>query len=286
MLDSFTREYVSNFTGTSDNVFIPRDYILTADKIRTASSISDKRLTKEEKLQRAEDFIKTNNIEVDTTGIFAYFYKAVNLDYTNMYSSDNKITYEIGKIFTEKCDENIRNSCSFGLHATSYKEAIAFGKNSIPQNIASIIGNASNHFPMSSVPQWSFMTNNNNSIINPSILTEESKFRLLKVKIAKDRIIVPTGAEKIRTNQMEIIEEIELKVTFKYSINSITESDKGYTFDINVKNELTGRSLDVKFIADNIDITQDEIKTKIKERINILQKIYDKKQETNGEIEL
>ena len=272
MLNSFTREYVSNFIGTSDSM-------LAAEAIRTANSISDKRPTKEEQLQRAEDFIKTNNIEVDTTGLFAYFYKAVNLDYTNMYSAENKITYEVEKVFTEKCDENIKNSCSFGLHATTRKEAIKFGKGNgfgIPQY--SVISQ------LSPIPQWSYAINNN--ITNPSVLTEEPKFRLLKVKIAKDRIIVPIGAEKIRTNQMEIVEEIELKATFKYSVNSIVESDKGYVFDINVQNELTGRSLDVKFISDSINITQSEIKTKIKERISILQKIYDKNQETKGEIEL
>jgi hypothetical protein len=239
----------------------------------------DKELSAKEHLQRVEEYIAKFNVEHDDDAV--YLYKAVNLDGTNKYQSDNKITYELGKVYTEKCDRDINNSCSKGLHAATYDKAIEFGKD----RVLTITSNANTYDSTIMLSPGGLTWTANSSIINPSIIYKKPNFRLFKVKIFKKYIVVPENTDgKIRCSQMEILEEVKLTAKIKYKIQDIKEVENGYEFTFNVYNEFNNNNINIKFIYTRVELTEDEIKERINSRIVIMQKMYDQFQKSNGEL--
>ena len=240
MLDYSTSLH-ADFIGIPKGSFLPRDYMLTADKIRTASSISDKRPTKQEQV---ESFIKENKVEVDLTDDnYIFLYKATNLEGKDDYSG---LAFTVGKIFV----------VDKGIFANTYEQALK--------------SNNKNRYLFSAE--------------NPSALKNEM-FKIFKVRVNKSDII-SVEDDTIKATQVDVIEGVILQPKMKYRVRSIQEIADGFNFTVKVQNDTTQLFLDLQFYSDKIDIGQDEIKTKIKERLDVIQKIYDKEQESNGEIEL
>ena len=75
------------------------------------------------------DFIDFYNIKHTKTK--AIFYKAVRKGEDGKYHSDynSEFIYEIGKFKTEKCNEDIEDDCSYGIHISHRDWAIDFGRN-------------------------------------------------------------------------------------------------------------------------------------------------------------
>ena len=75
------------------------------------------------------DFIDCYGIKHTKTK--AVFYKAVRKYKDNTYHADYKedFIYEIGKYKTEKCDTDIKNTCSYGINISCLDWALNFGRN-------------------------------------------------------------------------------------------------------------------------------------------------------------
>ena len=75
-----------------------------------------------------EEFM--NFYEIEHTKTKAKFYKAVRKDEKGIYKSgwNKDFTYEIGKKKKEKCDDNINDDCSFGIHISYLQWALDFGR--------------------------------------------------------------------------------------------------------------------------------------------------------------
>ena len=74
------------------------------------------------------DFIDFYGIKHTKTK--AIFYKAVRKDKEGIYRADrdSSFTYEIGKIKEEKCDTDITEDCSYGIHIAHLNWALDFGR--------------------------------------------------------------------------------------------------------------------------------------------------------------
>lgn len=128
--------------------------------------------------------------------------------------------------------------------------------------------------------------------INPSILKEKT-FKIFKVKVNKNNI---ERFEKdyndnvtFYTTELEIIEEVQIENKISYKIQNIKQNEKHngfFDFLFEVTNEITYRSITVDFVSDKIDLTQEEIQIKIKERLDVMQSIYDEYEVSHGELEL
>ena len=74
------------------------------------------------------EFIDFHNIKHTKTT--AIFYKAVRKDANGVYRADrdNSFIYEIGKYKTEQCDPDTEEDCSCGIHISTLKWALNYGK--------------------------------------------------------------------------------------------------------------------------------------------------------------
>ena len=79
--------------------------------------------------ENINEFIDFHGIEHTKTT--ATFYKAVRKDSNGIYRADRdkNFIYEIGKYKTEKCDSNVKEDCSYGIHISTLNWALNFGKN-------------------------------------------------------------------------------------------------------------------------------------------------------------
>ncbi len=79
--------------------------------------------------ENIEDFM--NFYEIKHTKTKATFYKAVNKYEDGSYHSnwDNDFIYEIGKKKKEKCDPDINEDCSFGIHISYLNWALDYARN-------------------------------------------------------------------------------------------------------------------------------------------------------------
>ena len=75
-----------------------------------------------------EDFMNFYGIKHTKTK--ATFYKAVRKNDNGKYVSDrdNDFEYVIGKVKTEKCDDDVKQDCSYGIHISHLDWALQFGK--------------------------------------------------------------------------------------------------------------------------------------------------------------
>lgn len=271
--DNFINQY---FWGKA-----PTSYYLGYDEAKKQPE-----LTKEEKLKRVEDYIEKYNVEHDDK--YIYLYKAVNLDGTNIHQSDNKIIFEVGKVYTEKCDQDVTRECSNGLHAGTYNVALDFGKGSFNSFVNQLLYNSSSIYakaPTFTLDYSNVNKSSKNTPVNPAEILKQPNFKLFKVKIYKEHVVVPNSTKgKVRCNQMEIMEEIKLENVLKYTLinieNEMSVSEYiDYTLTFDVVNDLNNKSLKVEIVTDTLNLTQDEINNKINARINQMQNIYDKYQE-------
>ena len=76
-----------------------------------------------------EEFMNFYGIEHTKTK--AIFYKAVRKEKDGTYHSDynSDFTYEIGKVKTERCDDDIEEDCSYGINISHRDWVLSFGKN-------------------------------------------------------------------------------------------------------------------------------------------------------------
>lgn len=249
---------ILNFDGIVDN--IRRD-----DGI-IASSQETNELTKEEHLKRVENFAKEHNLANDDE--YIYLYKA-----TDMEGKDDNTSfiYSVGKIFGSELDTDINKDYNTkGIKLYLYNDALKLYKGIYNISRQLIVLNDFNR--------------NTTKPINPSILNEKA-FRLFLAKVRKSDIII-TKNNYIRAREIEVIEEIELEPKINYSIQSISEDTEGFRFSFKLENSMTGNYIYVSFTSKYTNISQDEIKEKIKERVTTMQEIYDKFMESNGEIVL
>lgn len=219
-------------------------------------------LTKEEQLKRIEDFIKEYNVETDDR--YIYLYKATNMDGKD---NSNDFVYAIGKTFVVELNTNINNERAKGVYVNTFDDALKLYKYI--------------NLSWGKVVNWSFDIPKNPPT-NPSILNEKT-FRIFKVKINKSDVII-TKNNNIRVGQLEVIDEVSLEPKLNYSVESITEIDNGFRFNFNIENTITGKFINVDFVSKDINISQDVIKATIQARIVIMQGIYDKFAESNGDL--
>jgi hypothetical protein len=222
-------------------------------------------LSEKETIQRVNVYIKENKIESDEN--YIYLYKSTDNDLIDL---DDKTTkYELNSIHTAECDKNIEDEFGNGIKVRTLDEAIGLGKTY--KSLYIIWGNS-------------------NPPVNPKILFEYN-YRILKVKIKKSDLIIPSNKLAIpRTNRIEIINEVQLTPKIKYETKSITELDKcsqkGYTFTINILNETNNESITINFNSDKIELSQDEIMSSIKDRLKEMQSIYNEYEASKGELNL
>jgi hypothetical protein len=177
---------------------------------------------------------------------------------------DDKTTkYEISSIHTTECDKNIEDEFGKGIKVRTLDEAIGLGKTY--RSVYIIWGNS-------------------NPPVNPSKLFEYN-YRILKVKIRKSDLIIPSNKLAIsRTGRIEIVEEVKLEHKIKYETKSIVKNINGYyEFLITVINETNNESIPVNFTATNVDI---EIKYKIQSQLKEMQEIYDAYTKNNGTLNI
>lgn len=258
--------------GTSDFI---NYYNRVLGKEENKENMSDQEL-----LKRVDDFIEKYNVE--TEGDYVYLFKAVNLDGTNMYSTENKIIYEVGKVYTEKADKNINKDCSFGLHASTLEFAIYFAKNQ-KNNIFFTLSSNSNYFTIPSI-SFNIIDKIKNNLPNPKSLYEKD-YKIFKVKIHKNHIIVPLNTNgKIRCSQMEIVEELNIENKLSYKIINLQFIDDKYKFTFKVYNKLNDKSIDVSFESSKLNINNNEIKENINKQLEIMQEMYDNYEKFYGEL--
>ena len=252
---SYALEYDSNFVGIPKGSFIPKDDYM----LMTAKTSWNNKLTKEEQLQKIEDFIKANEVEVDLTDSnYIFLYKTTNLE--GKSNDSNNFVYTVGKTLATE-----------SIYANIYDNVLKVQK----QNVANYFHGYGDMFTTNYI---------NLKPVNPSVIKEQT-FRVFKVRINKDNITEVSGTS-IKVSELEIVSEVNLEVKFKYVVNSIQESKDGFNFAVDVENTITGKSIRVSFVSEKVLLSQDEIKTEIKKRITVMQDIYDVFIETNGEIEL
>jgi hypothetical protein len=242
--------------GSIDNARITSSLIRVINEGRHTT----KELTKEEKLEKVNQYIKDNNVEVDKEDEnYIYLYKPTDLEGKD---KGNDIIYAIGKTIVKD-----------NIVVYTEEEALKIYKDNSKQYANGLVLS----FGQTEKP------------INPSILTEET-FRLFRVKVNKNNIkfndLFSNVILNLLVNEIEVIEEVDLgKSVLEYTPLAITEQAfNKFNLSFEVRNKITGKNIKVDFDSDTIDLTQEEIKTKIKERIDIMQKIYDKFAESNGEL--
>jgi hypothetical protein len=231
-------------------------------------------LSEKDTIQRVNEYIETNSIESDDN--YIYLYKTTDTNLVNL--DDNATQYELNSIHTTECDKNIEDEFGKGIKVRTFDEAIDKGKSS------SYVGYAYGVLPNK------FYESTQAIPVNPSKLFKYN-YRILKVKIRKSDLIIPSNKLAIpRTGRIEIIKEVKLEHKFKYETKSITEIDKcsqkGYTFTINIFNETNDESITINFNADKIELSQNSIMNKIKDRLKEMQLIFDEYADSKGDLKL
>ena len=217
-------------------------------------------ITAKEQLQRVDDFIEKHGMELDKADSnYVYLYKRTGIDSKDLINGD--FIYKTGKTFATELDRNLYRYGKGIEVCSSIKGIIEPYTRSVQGHITAGGGLA---------PE------------DPSDLYKNT-YKIFKVKVAKADIIIDID-NKIRVGQVDIIEEIKLLPKLKYQIWKITEIEDGFTFRFEIKNDITGRNIDIDVFNDVIDVPQQEIKDMINNKLDDMQGIFDEFQQCYGEL--
>ena len=222
-------------------------------------------LTKEEQLKRVDKFIEKYNLDYDekiesdlADSNYIYLYKKTDLDGKDSDTNGDFI-YKVGKTFATELNTGLGDNLMGNLVYPSIHEVIELSK---------------------SFSQYQYMVSTISTPDDPSQVYKNT-YKIFKVKVAKSDIVITTNNE-IRVSQVEIIEDVKLIPKLSYNIINITEIKDGFKFSFEIKNDITGASLRVDVFNDVIDVPQVEMKDMIKDRMIVMQDIFDEFSESNG----